>query len=70
MRRRGTLALAAAAACFVLFTLNVALGAFRAGAYLGDLHEMLVLLAAVVFFVIGILAREAEEAHKGPGGQP
>jgi hypothetical protein len=60
MTRRGTLPLIAALVCFVAFFTNVALGAAGAGAVLGDVAEMLTLFASSVFFVIGILLREAD----------
>lgn len=59
MRLRARWAFAGAAACFALFVANVAAGALGEGAFFGDLYEMLTLLAAVLFFVVGILAREA-----------
>ncbi len=55
----GTPALAAAAICFAIFFGNVAMGAAGMGVFLGDVAEMLSLVAASVFFVIGVLAREA-----------
>lgn len=45
---------------FVVFTVNVALGASSGNAFLGDVGEMLVLLVASVFFVVAILLKEAE----------
>jgi len=42
-----------------LFTLNVALGSFAQAAVLGDVGEMLLLLAASITFTIAILRREA-----------
>jgi hypothetical protein len=61
LKRPGALAYAAASLCFVIFSANVVLGASGAGTYLGDIAEMLVLFAAVIFFVVGILASEAAE---------
>lgn len=55
----GNLALLCALALFVLFFTNVATGAAGLGVFLADKAEMLTLFAAVVFFVVGILAREA-----------
>ncbi len=46
---------------FVVFFLNVALGAFADAAFLGDVGEMLVLAVASVLFVVAILKREAEQ---------
>ena len=59
MRLQARIAFAGAAACFALFSANVAAGALGEGAFLGDRCEMLTLFAAVLFFVLGILAREA-----------
>lgn len=55
----GTPALAAAAVCFAIFFGNVAMGAAGVGVFMGDVAEMLSLVAASVFFVVGVLAREA-----------
>jgi hypothetical protein len=60
----GTPALVASLICFLIFFGNVAVGAAGIGAYLGDIAEMLMLVAASVFFVIGILAREASVQDK------
>jgi hypothetical protein len=57
--RPGSLALAAAAICFTIYFANVVAGAFGLGVFMSDLFEMLTLLAATVFFVVAILAREA-----------
>ena len=59
MRRTGTPSLIGALICFLGFFGNVALGAAGLGAVLGDVAEMLMLFAAAVLFVIGVLAREA-----------
>lgn len=59
MNGQGTPALVAALICFAIFFCNVAAGAAGAGVYLGDVAEMLTLLAASVLFVIGVLMREA-----------
>ncbi|MDU9005973.1 hypothetical protein [Sedimentitalea todarodis] len=45
---------------FVVFATNVALGAFSGNAFLNDVGEMLVLLAASVLFVVAILKKEAD----------
>ncbi|GAA6207081.1 hypothetical protein NBRC116601_03740 [Cognatishimia sp. WU-CL00825] len=45
---------------FVFFTVNVAIGAFGGNAPLGDVGEMLVLLAASTVFVAAILKKEAD----------
>ena len=60
----GTPALVASLISFLIFFGNVAVGAAGIGAYLGDIAEMLMLVAASVFFVIGILAREASVHDK------
>lgn len=60
MNRPGNLALAAALACFAIFFANVLAGAFGSGVFFRDVPEMLLLFASCVFFVVAILAREAE----------
>ena len=64
--RHGRLALAGALICFLVFFANVALGAAGQAAPMGDVTEMLVLFAASILFVIGVLIREAE-AGAGKG---
>lgn len=64
MNRQGNPALIAALICFAIFFGNVAVGAAGKGVYLGDVAEMLMLLAAAILFVIGVLAREAS-ARRG-----
>ncbi|RLK11120.1 hypothetical protein [Ruegeria conchae] len=54
----------AAAAVFIVFFANVALGAFGGGAFLGDVGEMLVLFAASILFVVAILKQEADHKNK------
>lgn len=44
----------------VVFVVNVALGAASNSAFMSDVGEMLVLLAAAIFFVMAILKKEAE----------
>lgn len=68
MRLRARKAFAGAAACFALFCANVAAGALGEGAFLRDLYEMLILLAAVLLFVVGILAREAAAVRTKQAG--
>ena len=46
---------------FALFGTNVALGSMDMGGFLGDVSEMLFLLAASISFVAAILQREAAE---------
>ncbi|EBA17503.1 hypothetical protein RSK20926_07192 [Roseobacter sp. SK209-2-6] len=53
-----------AVAIFVAFFANVAMGAFGNGGVLGDVGEMLVLFAASILFVAGILKREADHKNK------
>ena len=61
--------LVAAGALFGLFVLDVLLGKaaltyeFEPILKLGDVGEFLVLLAAVIFFMIEVLRREAEETE-------
>ena len=58
--------LAASFLAFVLFTVNVAMGASGGNAVLGAVGEMLVLFASAVFFVVAILKREADrDKEKG-----
>lgn len=59
MTGSGTPALVAALICFAVFFANVAAGAAGAGVFLGDVSEMLALLAASVLFCVGVLMREA-----------
>lgn len=61
MLRADTIALGVAAALFALFFANVAMGAFGAGVFVGDVAEMLILFASVAAFTAGVLAREAFE---------
>ena len=56
--------LLAAAALFAVFALNVGMGAFGGGPFLGDVGEMLLLFAASIAFVVAILKREAAEKDK------
>lgn len=56
------MALAAAAILFGVFAINVVAGAFFGGPFLGDVTEMLFLLATSVFFVAAVLKREARTA--------
>lgn len=56
--------LTASAVMFVLFAANVAMGAFTQSAPLGDIGEMLVLLAAATLFVVAILKKEADRKRE------
>ena len=44
---------------FSVFFLNVSLGAFLGGPFMGDVSEMIVLFLTSVTFVVGVLLREA-----------
>ncbi len=59
--------LAAAVIVFAVYFGNVALGAFARAAFLSDLGEMLVLIAATVLFVVAILKKEADSKEKDEG---
>ena len=52
------MAIYVAAGLFAVFSVNVLLGAISGSAFLNDIGEMLVLFAASIAFVVGILARE------------
>ncbi len=45
---------------FMVFVVNVGLGAASNSAFLGDVGEMLVLSGVAVLFVIAILKKEAD----------
>jgi hypothetical protein len=49
---------------FLAFTVNVAIGAISDGPIVGNVGELLMLLAASVSFVVGILQEETK-AKKG-----
>lgn len=61
MNRSGNAALIGSLVCFVAFFSNVLLGASGMGVFIGDVPEMLTLLAASILFVVGVLGREAHE---------
>lgn len=44
---------------FGIFATNVALGSFGSTVFLGDVGEMLMLLASSIAFVVAVLKREA-----------
>ena len=46
---------------FLIFGLNVVLGSLGGPQFLGDLGELLVVIASVIFFVITIIQRENRE---------
>ena len=56
--RPGAPALLIAVVLFVVFFADVAAGAFAQASLLDDVSEMLMLLAATIAFVIGVLIRE------------
>ncbi len=65
MKGPGTAALVAALICFTVFFANVAAGAAGLGVFLDDVAEMLLLFTSAIFFVIGVLMREAEAGKGG-----
>ena len=66
MLARGRPALIGALACFLVFFANITVGAMGGSVFLGDVLEMLVLFAAVLLFVAGVLVREAQDARRSP----
>lgn len=54
------MALGIAAILFAIFFANVCLGAFTGNAFMGDVGEMLTLLAASIAFVAAILKAETK----------
>ncbi|PUB14950.1 hypothetical protein [Yoonia sediminilitoris] len=52
--------LIAAIILFIVFVVNVGLGAASNAAFLSDVGEMLVLSGVAIFFVIAILKKEAD----------
>lgn len=61
------MAMGLAVTLFGAFFLNVLIGSFGSKPFLNDVPEMLLLLAAVIFFVIAIL--KAEKTHKDQNDQ-
>jgi hypothetical protein len=61
MNRSGNAALLGSLVCFAAFFSNVLMGASGMGVFIGDVPEMLTLLAASILFVVGVLDREAHE---------
>lgn len=53
------MSLLVSAALFAIFATNVAIGSFGGKPFLGDVGEMLLLLATTVTFVVAILKSEA-----------
>lgn len=68
MTNTGTVALLGALICFAIFFANVAMGAAGMGVFMGDLTSMLMLFAASILFVVGILNREMEAVARRGGG--
>lgn len=61
--------LSAALVLFVIFTLNVAMGSFGGTPFLGDVGEMLTLLAASIAFVAALLKSEMKKNQKNKSNQ-
>lgn len=75
VRTVGSFALRLSLLTFAVYFLNVLLGGPLHGRpWMSDVQEMLTLYAAVVFFVIGTLCREADakraKAEQGNGSNP
>ncbi|GAB5511323.1 MAG: hypothetical protein Rhims3KO_27240 [Hyphomicrobiales bacterium] len=49
-----------ACVCLVAFTLNVSVGSITGTAFLGNVSEMLLLLAFAICFSVAVLQREAK----------
>ncbi len=58
MGKLGSICILIALLIFLIFFSNVAISAMGAGTFLGDVPEMLTLLGAAIFFVVGVLAQE------------
>ena len=65
MIRTGRIVLVGALICFLIFFTSVALGAAGLGTPFSDVVEMLILLAAALLFVTGVLMLEAAEIRNG-----
>jgi hypothetical protein len=59
--------LAASLILFVIFFVNVSLGAASSTPFLGDIGEMLLLFAASATFVVAILKKEADRKNHDGG---
>jgi hypothetical protein len=72
MKRAGSLPFAIAGILFAIYLGNVILGSMRAGVFLKDVGEMIVLFGACVFFVVAVLIREraAAQTNSKKGGEP
>jgi hypothetical protein len=64
MARNGTGLLLIALVIFLIYFGNVALGAADQSRFLTDVMEMLTLLLSVIFFVAGVLIKEANAPGK------
>ena len=60
MKKTGRIALIGAGLLFLIFFSNVSLGAFSGQPFLGDIPEMLTLLASAMLFVVAVLQIEAD----------
>jgi hypothetical protein len=49
---------------FIIYFVNVAMGAITRNPFLGDVGEMLVLFLASILFVVAILQKEAARKNK------
>ena len=52
---------------FLIFAVNVFLGATNGKPFMGDVGEMMVLFAASAVFVVAILKKEADRDEKNGG---
>ena len=68
MFRSGIVPLLIALALFSIFFGNVAIGAADGQVFLTDVQEMLTLFASALFFVMGVLLREAKAKAENPDG--
>lgn len=64
MKKSGRLPVTAAIVLFVIYFSNVALGATGSKPVLGDIAEMLTLLASAILFAIGTLQMEAQQSEE------
>ena len=52
---------------FLIYAVNVVMGAYTAAPFMGDVGEMMVLFAASAVFVVAILKKEADHKEKDGG---
>lgn len=52
---------------FLIYAVNVVMGAYTGDQFMGDVGEMLVLFAASAVFVVAILKKEADHREKNGG---